>query len=381
MKTIDKILPWMFVCLILALCSFGALMVYSSSVYVAERVYSGNQYHYFKREVMWLFMGFGAMALMYKIPIDYVKRLAPLLYLFSLLSLVLVWSPLGVTVKGATRWINLGFLRFQPTEALKYSMILILAWWYDKQYRNSDTFIRGVLVPACLMGMGLILAVLGKDLGTPVLIGMVGALICLAAGMKIRYFLLGAAGAMAFIVYYIMHEPYRVKRVAAFLDPTKDPLGAGYQNLQALMAICSGKLTGLGIGNSLMKMEYLPEAHTDFIFAVIGEELGFCGTAAVILTFLILIAIMWRMLTKMTDTFCRLTALGITLIIGFQAVINIAVVTDSMPNKGMGLPFISYGGSSILFMLGACGLFLNMVKNKPRVQPKYRSVVSRASSK
>lgn len=381
MKTIDKILPWMFVCLILALCSFGALMVYSSSVYVAERIYSGNQYYYFKREVMWLFMGFGAMALMYKIPIDYIKRLAPLLYLFSLLSLILVFSPLGVTVNGARRWLNLGFLRFQPTEALKYSMILILAWWYDKQYRNSDTFIRGVLIPACIMGIGLVLAMAGKDLGTPVLIGMVGALVCLAAGMKIRYFLLGAAGATALVAYYISHEAYRVKRIVAFMDPTKDPLGTGYQNLQALMAICSGKLTGLGIGNSLMKMEYLPEAHTDFIFAVIGEELGFCGTAAVILTFLLLIAIMWRMQTKMTDIFCRLSALGITLMIGLQAVINIAVVTGSMPNKGMGLPFISHGGSSILFLLGACGLFLNMVKNKPRVQPKYRSVVSRASSK
>ena len=381
MKTIDKILPWMFVCLILALCSFGALMVYSSSVYVAERIYSGNQYYYFKREVMWLFMGFGAMALMYKIPIDYIKRLAPLLYLLSLLSLILIFSPLGVTVNGARRWLNLGFLRFQPTEALKYSMILILAWWYDRQYRNSDTFIRGVLVPACIMGIGLVLAAAGKDLGTPILIGAVGALVCLAAGMKVRYFLLGGAGAMALVAYYITHETYRVKRIVAFLDPTKDPLGAGYQNLQALMAICSGKLTGLGIGNSLMKMEYLPEAHTDFIFAVIGEELGFCGTAAVILTFLLLIAIMWRMQTKMTDAFCRLTALGITLMISLQTVINIAVVTGSMPNKGMGLPFISYGGSSILFLLGACGLFLNMVKNKPRVQPKYRSVVSRASSK
>ena len=381
MKTIDKILPWMFVCLILALCSFGALMVYSSSVYVAERIYSGNQYYYFKREVMWLFMGFGAMALMYKIPIDYIKRLAPLLYLLSLLSLILIFSPLGVTVNGARRWLNLGFLRFQPTEALKYSMILILAWWYDRQYRNSDTFIRGVLVPACIMGIGLVLAAAGKDLGTPILIGAVGALVCLAAGMKVRYFLLGGAGAMALVAYYITPETYRVKRIVAFLDPTKDPLGAGYQNLQALMAICSGKLTGLGIGNSLMKMEYLPEAHTDFIFAVIGEELGFCGTAAVILTFLLLIAIMWRMQTKMTDAFCRLTALGITLMISLQTVINIAVVTGSMPNKGMGLPFISYGGSSILFLLGACGLFLNMVKNKPRVQPKYRSVVSRASSK
>lgn len=381
MKAIDKILPWVFFCLILALCSFGALMVYSSSVYVAERIYSGNQYYYFKREVMWLIMGFGAMALMYKIPIDLVKRLAPIIYLASLLFLIMVFTPLGVTVNGARRWLNLGFLRFQPSEALKYSMILILAWWYERVKRESGSFIKGAVIPACIMGMGLALALAGRDLGTPLLIAMVGGAICFAAGMKFRYIAVGIVTVGVLGCYYIIHEPYRVKRIMAFLNPMADPLGTGYQNLQALMAICSGKLTGLGIGNSLMKMEYLPEAHTDFIYAVIGEELGFCGSAAVIAAFFLLVVIMWRLVSKIDDTFCRLTAFGIALVIGSQAIANIGVVTATLPNKGMGLPFISYGGSSLLFLLGACGLFLNMVKNKPKVQLTKRSVVSRTSAR
>ncbi|MBO7447048.1 putative lipid II flippase FtsW [bacterium] len=381
MKAIDKILPWVFFCLILALCSFGALMVYSSSVYVAERIYSGNQYYYFKREVMWLIMGFGAMALMYKIPIDLVKRLAPIIYLASLLFLIMVFTPLGVTVNGARRWLNLGFLRFQPSEALKYSMILILAWWYERVKRESGSFIKGAVIPACIMGMGLALALAGRDLGTPLLIAMVGGAICFAAGMKFRYIAVGIVTVGGLGCYYIIHEPYRVKRIMAFLNPMADPLGTGYQNLQALMAICSGKLTGLGIGNSLMKMEYLPEAHTDFIYAVIGEELGFCGSAAVIAAFFLLVVIMWRLVSKIDDTFCRLTAFGIALVIGSQAIANIGVVTATLPNKGMGLPFISYGGSSLLFLLGACGLFLNMVKNKPKVQLTKRSVVSRTSAR
>jgi cell division protein FtsW len=381
MKAIDKILPWVFFCLILALCSFGALMVYSSSVYVAERIYSGNQYYYFKREVMWLIMGFGAMALMYKIPIDLVKRMAPIIYLASLLFLIMVFTPLGVTVNGARRWLNLGFLRFQPSEALKYSMILILAWWYERVKRESGSFIKGAVIPACIMGMGLALALAGRDLGTPLLIAMVGGAICFAAGMKFRYIAVGIVTVGGLGCYYIIHEPYRVKRIMAFLNPMADPLGTGYQNLQALMAICSGKLTGLGIGNSLMKMEYLPEAHTDFIYAVIGEELGFCGSAAVIAAFFLLVVIMWRLVSKIDDTFCRLTAFGIALVIGSQAIANIGVVTATLPNKGMGLPFISYGGSSLLFLLGACGLFLNMVKNKPKVQLTKRSVVSRTSAR
>ena len=381
MKAIDKILPWVFFCLILALCSFGALMVYSSSVYVAERIYSGNQYYYFKREVMWLIMGFGAMALMYKIPIDLVKRLAPIIYLASLLFLIMVFTPLGVTVNGARRWLNLGFLRFQPSEALKYSMIIILAWWYERVKRESGSFIKGAVIPACIMGMGLALALAGRDLGTPLLIAMVGGAICFAAGMKFRYIAVGIVTVGVLGCYYIIHEPYRVKRIMAFLNPMADPLGTGYQNLQALMAICSGKLTGLGIGNSLMKMEYLPEAHTDFIYAVIGEELGFCGSAAVIAAFFLLVVVMWRLVSKIDDTFCRLTAFGIALVIGSQAIANIGVVTATLPNKGMGLPFISYGGSSLLFLLGACGLFLNMVKNKPKVQLTKRSVVSRTSAR
>lgn len=388
MKAIDKILPWVFFCLVLALCSFGALMVYSSSVYVAERVYSGNQYYYFKREVMWLIMGFGAMALMYKIPIDLVKRLAPIIYLTSLLCLILVFTPLGVTVNGARRWLSLeninrylGFLRFQPSEALKYSMILILAWWYERVKRDAGSFVKGALIPAATMGIGLALALAGRDLGTPLLIAIVGGAVCFAAGMRIVYIIIGAVFVGGLGCYYVTHEVYRMKRIMAFLNPMDDPLGVGYQNLQALMAICSGKIYGLGIGNSLMKMEYLPEAHTDFIYAVIGEELGFCGTAAVIAAFFLLLMVMWRLVSKIDDTFCRLTAFGITLVIGGQAIANIGVVTASLPNKGMGLPFVSYGGSSLLFLLGACGLFLNMVKNKPKVQITKRSVVSRTSAR
>lgn len=377
MKRIDAMLPWLFLCLVIALSCFGAMMVYSSSVFVAELEHNGNQYYYFKKEVMWLILGFSAMFVMYKAPLEWIRRLTPLFYLFALLSLVLVFTPLGVTVKGATRWIGLGSLRFQPSEALKYCMVLMLAWWYDRETREAGTFIKGALIPAVIMGLGLALALAQKDLGTPALIALVGGAVCFAAGMKFRYIAVGFLGSAALGYYYVTHETYRMKRMLAFLNPEADPLKTGYQNLQALMAICSGKLTGLGIGGSLMKMEYLPEAHNDFIFAVIGEELGFCGTVGVISAFMLLLIIMWRMISGMTDTFCRLTALGITLMIGGQAFINMGVVTGILPNKGMGLPFISYGGSSLLFLMGACGLFLNMARNRLKTSPRHRSVVSR----
>ena len=365
-------MPALFFALVVLLTGFGALMVYSASVFK----YGGSQYYFFKREVIWTVLGFLAMWGAYRVPLEKVRDNAPLIFGATLLALLLVFSPLGVKVLGARRWLNFGFFRFQPSEALKYVMLIMLAWWYDKEKRDAGQFVKGVLVPLFFVLSGVVLVVLEKDLGTPVLICAVSMLVCLAGGMKLIYAVIAGVGMLFAGAALIIMEPYRFRRLISFIDPTSDSLGTNYQSLQALMAICSGKLDGVGLGNSVFKTAYLPEAHTDFIFAIIGEELGFVGSLGLISAFALLIIIMWRLTSIMEDTFCRLLGYGITLTIGLQTLINIGVTTALLPNKGMGLPFISYGGSSLLFLLAACGLFLNMSKGRIKAVRRVHASVS-----
>lgn len=372
MKAVDRILPGVFLALVLLLVSFGVLMIYSTSLYSGA-----GQYYYFRRELIWVAVGLVAMWSAYRIPLETVRRLAPLIFGASLLALLLLHTPLGIKVNGATRWIGAGFLRLQPSETMKYALVILLAWWYDRIRSRYQEHFRGAILPLFFIAVGAGLALAGDDLGTPVLIAMVAATVCLAGGINLLYLIGAGILGLAGIVTVICSTPYRRARVTSFLNPLQDVQNTGLQVYQSLLAITSGKWSGVGLGHSMFKAAYLPEAHTDFIFAIICEELGFYGAAAVIGAFLLLLLVMLRLISRMEDRFCRLASYGIALTISLQACINIGVVTSSIPNKGMGLPFISYGGSSLVFLLAACGLFLNMVHSRPVAAPRHRLSVSR----
>ena len=350
------------------LCLLGAVMIFSASAVTAEQQF-GHSYHFVLRQVMWLAVGllgmFGLMKLDY-----HTLREPAVVYTVLCVVLVLLVAALFMDKSHAThRWIKLGPAQIQPSELAKLAVILYLAWFLDlkRRSRNSlefcqDDFTRTILpaVAPILICVGLI--VLEPDLGTSVDIVLIMTAILFGAGLSWKWIAVGAAAAAPVLFFLITHVSYRNARLTAFLHPEVDPQGAGFQLLQSLIAVGSGGFTGVGLMESKQKLFYLPEAHTDFIYAVICEELGFIGAAMVVALFA---AYAWRGLRasfNAPDGFGRMLALGATVMVMFQSLINFAVVLGMMPTKGIPLPFVSYGGSSLLVMLLATGVLLNIAQ-------------------
>jgi len=350
------------------LCLLGAVMIFSASAVTAEQQF-GHSYHFVLRQVMWLAVGllgmFGLMKLDY-----HTLREPAVVYTVLCVVLVLLVGALFMDKSHAThRWIKLGPAQIQPSELAKLAVILYLAWFLDlkRRSRNSlefcqDDFTRTILpaVAPILICVGLI--VLEPDLGTSVDIVLIMTAILFGAGLSWKWIAVGAAAAAPVLFFLITHVSYRNARLTAFLHPEADPQGAGFQLLQSLIAVGSGGFAGVGLMESKQKLFYLPEAHTDFIYAVICEELGFIGAAMVIALFA---AYAWRGLRasfNAPDGFGRMLALGATVMVMFQSLINFAVVLGMMPTKGIPLPFVSYGGSSLLVMLLATGVLLNIAQ-------------------
>ncbi|MGH9773419.1 MAG: putative lipid II flippase FtsW [Candidatus Acidiferrales bacterium] len=347
-----------------ALCLFGAVMVFSATA-VTSREQGASGYAFLLRQLAWLMIGFAGMFLLMNT--DYRKLRQPRV-IFSSLGIVILML-LAVLLFDRThhthRWIHLGSLfRLQPSELAKFAVILYLAWFLEMRQQardfNPNDFMRTLgpaLLPVLLI-FGLVLV--EPDMGTASMILFVGVVLLYLCGLSEKY--LGYAAAIAAPVFYllIVRVPYRYERVMAFLNPSADPQRHGFQLLQSLIAVGSGGLTGVGLMESRQKLFYLPEAHTDFIFAVLGEELGFLGAALVLALFAVY---GWRGLRaalKAPDEFGRLLGFGITTLVVGQAFINLSVVLGLMPTKGIPLPFVSYGGSSLLVMLLATGVLLNI---------------------
>jgi cell division protein FtsW len=284
----------------------------------------------------------------------------PILYT-ALLLLVLVKIPgIGKTVNGATRWIGLGPLQIQPSEVIKLAMVLIMARFLAVDPYKIKSFRRGLIPSLALLGAVCGLIMLQPDLGTTLVIAAAVFFMLLAIGAKLWHMAgLGIAG-IALVVASIIAAPYRMRRIFAFLDPWADPSGKGYQTIQSLLALGPGGLFGLGIGHSRQKFLYLPENHTDFIFAMIGEELGFVGASLVVLLFALFIWRGFRAAVHAPNNYLGLLAVGLTSLIGIQAMINMGVVSGVLPVTGITLPFISYGGTSLLFTMIGAGLLLNV---------------------
>lgn len=348
---------------IIGLLGFGIVMVYSSSA-VSAYVNYNDSYYFLKRQMIWATLGL--LAMLFTMNVDYHawRTLAKPAMIVTLILLVLVLIPgLGKVVNGARRWLGFGSLYLQPSEIAKLAMVLFTANSLAKSQDKISSFTKGI-VPQLVMLLvvfGLILK--EPDLGTALVIGGTVFILLFAAGAKLSH--LGSLGAVgvAGIIGAILIEPYRLKRLLAFSDPWADPLNSGYHIIQSLYAIGSGGLFGVGLGRSREKFLYLPEPHTDFIFAILGEELGFIGTATVIILFFLLAWRGYKIAISAPDIFGSLLAGGITSIIVLQALMNIAVVTASMPVTGIPLPFISFGGSALIFTLAGVGILLNISRH------------------
>ena len=350
----------------LALCMLGAVMVYSASAVTAEQHY-GRSYIFLLRQAAWLVIGlFGMFALM---RLDYRRLREPkIVYTVVAAVLLMLVGAFFLNKSHAThRWIKFGPFGIQPSELAKLAVILYLAWFLDRKRRSAakmefckHDFMETILpaLAPILVCVGIIL--LQPDLGTSVDIMVITTAVLFVAGLSWKWIACGLVAATPILYFLITHVSYRYVRLVAFLNPDKDPQGAGFQLLQSLIAVGSGGFSGVGLMESKQKLFYLPEAHTDFIYAVICEELGLIGALLVIGLFVVY---GWRGLRAAfaaPDGFGRLLALGITAMVLSQALINFAVVLGMVPTKGIPLPFVSYGGSSLLVMLLATGVLLNI---------------------
>jgi len=350
----------------LVLCLMGAVMIFSASAITAQQMY-GHSYIFVARQAAWLVMGLlGMFALM---KLDYHRLREPaVVYTVLCLVVVMLVGTFFLDKSHAThRWIKLGPLNLQPSEMAKLAIILYLAWFLDLRRRRETSlefkkqdFLQTILPAVAPILVCVALIVAEPDLGTSVDVVLIMAAILFVAGLSWKWLSVGAAAGLPALLLLIMNASYRQARLMAFLHPDSDPQGAGFQLLQSLIAVGSGGFTGVGLMESKQKLFYLPEAHTDFIFAVICEELGFLGATIVIALFAMYA---WRGLRaafNAPDGFGRMVALGVTAMVLFQALINFAVVLGMMPTKGIPLPFVSYGGSSLLVMLLATGVLLNI---------------------
>lgn len=351
---------------VIVLLLIGLVMTYSSSA-VKGYLYFDDPYHYLKMEIIWVTLGLAAMTVALLVDLRTLYSWAkPILYVAIVLLIIVKIPGLGKTVNGATRWIGLGPLSIQPSEVIKLAMVLILARMLSAHPYNIQSFHKGLLPSLILLGVVCGLIMLQPDLGTTLVISATTFFILIAAGARIWHMaVLGTAG-VAMVVAAIIAAPYRMRRIFAFLDPWADPSGKGYQSIQSLLALGPGGLFGLGLGQSRQKFLYLPENHTDFIFAMIGEEFGFVGATLVIMLFFLVIWRGFRIAINAPNSFLGLFAVGLTSLIGIQAMVNMGVVTGVLPVTGITLPFLSYGGTSLVFTMVGVGLLLNISSNIAR---------------
>ncbi|SHG94457.1 cell division-specific peptidoglycan biosynthesis regulator FtsW [Thermosyntropha lipolytica DSM 11003] len=344
---------------ILALLSIGLIMVFSASS-VTSNVKYGDAYYYFKRQLIWAGIGLVIMMIIMRVDLKKIKALAYLVAALALVCLILVLTPLGITAKGSSRWLGVGFLSFTPSELAKLGMVMFMARNLEVNLDNIKSFTTGILPYLVVLGLVCGLIMMQPDLGTSFALAGTVFFMLLAAGARWNHLVGIAAAGMLAIMGAIAVAPYRMERFIAFLNPWKYARDEGFQTVQSLYALGSGGLFGMGLGRSRQKFFYLPEQHTDFIFAILGEELGFIGVFLVIALFILLAWRGFKIAINAPDNFSSLLATGITTMIVFQAAINIGVVCGALPVTGITLPFISYGGSSLLFTLIGAGILLNI---------------------
>ncbi len=349
---------------VMILCGLGLTMILSTSAVMAERFYS-DKYFFFRKQLVFFLGGLAVMFMVYITPRNLIYRLKYLWILTTLIFLGLtIFSPLGLSAGGAARWVDLGPISIQPLEMAKVSLVIYLACFFAGKQDMVKRFSVGFLPPTIITGMFCVLLLMQPDFGGAVYIAVLFFLMSLVGGTRMIYLLsssvlAGITGAML-----IMQSPYRFRRWFSFLDPFKDAQDSGYQLVQSLYAFGSGGIWGMGLGEGRQKLFFLPEAHNDFIMAVVGEELGFIGIS---LVFILLGIILWRVLAisiRQTELADRFAGFGMGMIIILGSLLNLAVVLGMVPPKGLPMPFISYGGSSLLVSLFCAGFLLNLSRER-----------------
>lgn len=346
---------------IIALLVFGLMMIASAGV-VLSKVKFGDDYFFFKHQLFWgIIPGLILLFIVQKIDYQKWRKFAMPFFFFALITLVLVFIPgIGSQLQGASRWIMLGPISFQPTEMMKLAIIFYLALWIESRGEKVKNFSEGLVPFIFIIGIVSFLIIKQPDMGTLGLILLVAMTMFFIGGVPIKY-LLGLLFSGAFLSFILVKlEPYRMNRILTFMNPEFDPKGIGYQINQALIAVSTGGIFGLGIGHSRQKFNYLPEPVGDSIFAIIAEELGMLGAGILILIFIVIALRGYKIAKNAPDKFGKLLAVGITSWIVFQALINMMSIVGTIPMTGIPLPFVSYGSTSLIFSLIGAGVLLNI---------------------
>ena len=360
----DQTLLWV----VVALLAWGVVMVYSASIALPDNPRFGKiaPLHFLLRHVMALVMGFVAALLTFQVPMKTWERVAPWLFIASILALIVVLIPgVGTSVNGARRWLSLGLMNFQPSELAKFAMLMYAADYMERRMALKERFFRAVLPMVAAVAVVGVLLLAEPDMGAFMVITVIAMGILFLGGVNLRMFILTAVVLVGAFALMVMTSPWRRERIFAYLDPWSEEhaLGKGYQLSHSLIAFGRGEVFGVGLGGSVEKLHWLPEAHTDFLLAVIGEELGLVGVLLVIVIFMWMtrrIMIIGRQAIALDQVFAGLVAQGVGLWVGFQAFINIGVNLGALPTKGLTLPLMSYGGSAILFNLIALAIVLRV---------------------
>jgi cell division protein FtsW len=353
--------------LLLAVCltCLGVVMVFSSSSIMAVRDY-GDSLHFLKRQGAYALLGFGVMALLMRINLEVLRKAAwPVLGICALLLIAVLIPGVGKKVGGAARWIKIAGFTFQPAEVVKIGLVLFLAHSLARKQDKVKSFRFGFLPYMLILAVLLGLLLAQPDLGSALTLTVVAIAMLLVAGTRVSYLASIGLIALPFLYFMVMNVDYRRRRILAFLDPWEDPSNTGFQIIQSWIAFGTGGAFGQGLGESKQKLFFLPEAHTDFIFSVIGEELGFVGVIVIAAMFMLLVLRGLRTSLNAPNDFTCFLAFGLTLLVGMEALVNMAVVMGMVPTKGLALPLISYGGTSLVTTLAAIGILLNVSRQLP----------------
>lgn len=357
----QKTLP-AFLSVIAFLVIIGLIFIYSSSSVFALEKFGSAQY-FVKKQLFGLLLGLGGFIAFSSLPVKYLQKLSPLLFFGTLFLTALTLVPqLMVKIHGSSRWLALPFFTFQPSELLKVTFIPYIAYFLEKKKFKLSSLTQGYLPFLVIIGItaGILLA--QPDFGQALTVSVTALLMFFVLHTNMHYMIYTLIPLIPLTGLLIVLKPYRFQRILTFLDPWKDPQGAGFQIIQSLIAIGSGNFTGVGIAQSRQKFFYLPMQHTDFIFSIIAEEVGFIGASSIIGLYMLFLYLGVQLAWHLKNMFCMLTVLGFVIIISLQAIINLFVTTGLVPTKGIGLPFISYGNSALIAHLCMIGIIVSCTR-------------------
>lgn len=363
-KTYNNSYFLVFLIVIATLITIGLIFIYSSSsVFALEK--TGSAQYYVKKQLFGLILGLFALITFRYIPLKLIKKFTPLIFFINLsLTLLTLLPQFGTSIHGSKRWLNIMGITIQPSEFLKIALLLYIAFLIDKKSNRLNSFLNGFFPLLFVLACTSIALLKQPDFGQTVTLAITSFLLFFLAQFKTKHLLATIAPLIPIASLLVLLKPYRLKRVLTFLNPWQDPQGSGFQIIQSLIAIGSGNLNGLGIAKSKQKFFYLPMQHTDFIFSIIAEEMGFIGSFVLIFLYMLFLYTGFKLALSIEDTFGHYIIMGFVILTSIQSLINIMVASGLVPTKGLGLPFISYGNSALLANLILVGIIINVVKNQ-----------------